>query len=271
MKCPRAQSLGLFSFQSIVTPLMGFRRCSYFWYLQAKAFSWIPINMLNCLLGTSTWMFNGCHRRSPDPHHLPIPTPLTPFHMRKWQTLFFQLLRPNMWESTLTSLSFSPNIWLSRQILTTLSSNYIRNPVTFHLLPWNASSPTIIIPHLNCSKSFLSDLPASAPAAISLFLTPCLEWPCAHRAGHVTPLLKPSMDSQLIQCQSPSMTHKVYISAPSAHPPLQPPLLVLALLQPHWSPCYSLFPKLSSPRCLNALLLHLLQVFTWTSPGWGPP
>lgn len=186
------------SFQSIVTPLMGLRRFSYFWYLQAKAFSWIPINMLNCLLSTSNWMFNGYHRLSPDPHHLPTPTPLTPFHIRKWQTLFFQLLRPNTWESTLTSLSFSPNIWLSRQILTTLSSNYIQNPVTFHLLPWNPSCPTIIVPHLNCGKSFLSDLPASAPAAMSLFSTLCPEWSCAHKAGHVTPLLKPCFFSSLV-------------------------------------------------------------------------
>ena len=61
---------------------------------------------------------------------------------------------------------------------------------------------------------------------------------------------EPFSDSQLIQSksQSPSTTHKAYIPAPSASPPLRPPLLTLvpwlSWLWPHWSPCHSLLPKL---------------------------
>ena len=163
------------SFLSVVTPGRCVWRCFYFWYPQARTFPWIATDMINCLLTTSIWMFNGHLRQSwsspptqtYSPHTLSMWANSKPdSHSCLGQTL--ELWRPPCLVFLTCPMSDpAGKSWqLCLQNISKIQSLFPSSPEII-LVQQSAS----FISHLSCSNTLLGDLSASALAAISLFST----------------------------------------------------------------------------------------------------
>lgn len=146
--------------------------------------------MINGLLDTATWMGRTAYKQVKY-----IGAPQTAF----WssppaQTHSSHILstqgNDKLYSSSSSAWTFWSPLWLACPVHPTsdpvgiswqLSSNYIRNPVTSHLLPWNHSSSTIIISRLNtsqvsvyfCSCCHQSILNSMSKMTLCTYIRPC--------------------------------------------------------------------------------------------------